>query len=105
MGHGAVATVPGADVAQNHESGRAVLPAFADVGAMGLFADRMQAQLTHQVLEAYIVGSSRRPDFEPGGLSFRERLDPVPTHYLVQRIRHLPMVTVSLTRSELGGPI
>lgn len=104
MGDRAVAAVPRTNVAKDHEGGRAVLPAFTDVGAVSLLANRMEAQLTHQVLEAYIVGSSGRPDFEPRGLSFRERLDPVPTHYLVQRIRHLPVVTVPFSPIRAGAP-
>ena len=41
----AVGAVTRADVAQDHEGGGAVLPALADVGAMGLFAHGMQLEV------------------------------------------------------------
>ncbi len=49
FGHGAEATVAGADVAEKHKRGGAMVPALAYVGALGRFADRMQAQSTGQL--------------------------------------------------------
>src|SRR5207244_3152911 len=51
VGDRAIRTVPGADVAQDHEGGGAVLPALADVGAMRLLAHRVELEIPHQVLE------------------------------------------------------
>src|SRR5690606_22689346 len=60
-----------ADVAQDHEGGGAVLPALEDVGALGLFADGMQGQAPHQVLEPPVVGAQGSPHLEPWGLPRR----------------------------------
>src|SRR5207245_11630684 len=65
----AVGAVARADVAQDHEGRGLVLPALADVGAMRRFADGVELQLAHQLLQGEVVGPpwSRHP--EPGGLA------------------------------------
>jgi len=65
MGDGAVSAIAGADVAEDHEGGGAVLPALADVGAVGFLADGMEVELAHQALEPHIVGAAGRFDLEP----------------------------------------
>jgi hypothetical protein len=65
-----------------------MLPTLPDVGAVGFLAHRMQIQLTHQVLEPYIVSTTRGSNLEPRWLAFREGSNPVSTHDLVKRIRH-----------------
>jgi len=47
MGHGAVGAVSRADIAQNHERRGPVLPALADVGAMGFLAHRVEIEIPH----------------------------------------------------------
>jgi hypothetical protein len=104
VGHGAVAAVPRADVPQDHERRRTMLPALTDVGAVGLLANGMEVQLPHQVLEPYIVSPAGGLHLEPRRLPFRERNRPMAPHYLVQRIRHLPVVTVVTRRFLTGAP-
>ena len=60
-----------------------MLPALAHVGAVGFLAHRVEVQLSHQVLKLYIVGTSRRPDFEPWRLPFRKRFDSMTAEDLV----------------------
>jgi hypothetical protein len=93
MRDGAVGAIAGADIAQDHESRSAVLPTLADVGAMRLFADGMQVELTHQVLEPHIVGSTGRLDLEPRGFSLGERLGAVTPHDLIERFWHWELVS------------
>ena len=69
MGHGAVRAVPGAHVPQDHERRRFVLPALADVGAVGFLAHRMELQAPHHLLEGHVIGAARGLDLEPGGLA------------------------------------
>jgi hypothetical protein len=66
-----------------------VLPALADVGAVSFLADRMEVELTHQILQPEIVGSSGCLNLEPGWLAVGERHDPVPTADLVKRFAHV----------------
>jgi hypothetical protein len=66
-----------------------MFPAFADVGAVGFFADRVEVEVAHEVLEVEVVASARRPDLEPRGLASGERLNPVPSHDLVKGFTHM----------------
>ncbi len=75
-GHGAEAAAAGADVAQDHEGGRAVLaPALVDVRAAGLLADGMEAQAVHELADLVVGGRRREPDAQPlrPGLPARRR--------------------------------
>ena len=66
--HVAEATVPGADVAQEHEGGRSVHPpALVEVRAAGLLADRDQALLPHEALDFGHHFRGRDADLQPGG--------------------------------------
>ena len=79
--HGAIRARTGADVAEDHERRRAVMPAFADVGAAGVLADRVQPQVLHDALEAEVVLRPRSADLQPLGLrltrphEFKRRFD------------------------------
>ena len=79
----AVGTISRANVAKDHESGGAMLPAFADVGAVRLLANRVEVELTHHVLEPQVVRSARSLNLEPRWLALGKGLDAMPTHYLV----------------------
>ena len=46
----------GAQIAHDHESGRAMIEAFGEVGARSLFAHGMQLLLTEQLLDAPDAG-------------------------------------------------
>ena len=83
MRHGAVGAVSGADIAQNHEGRGAMLPALANVGAVGLFADRIQLEFAHELLDPEVVTAARGFDLQPTRLALRERLGAVPAHDLV----------------------
>ena len=65
--HGAEAAAARADVAQNHERGGAVVPAFAHVGAGGAFADGVQAEAVDQRFQIAIVLADGRGGAQPGG--------------------------------------
>ena len=53
--HGAVCAGAGADVSEDHERGRAMVPAFPDVRTPGFFADRVKIELAHQPFEPEIA--------------------------------------------------
>src|SRR5439155_7062473 len=65
----AVAAVPRADVAQDHERGRRFFPALADVGAVRLLADGVQVEPAQEPFELHVSGPAGRADLEPRGLS------------------------------------
>ena len=67
MANRAVAARTRADIAEDHERRRPVRPAFADIGAARLLADRMKVQVAHQALEPEIGRRARRFHFEPLG--------------------------------------
>src|SRR4030095_4552869 len=74
--HGAEAARTGADVAKDHERGRAVVPALADVRAAGLLADRVQVQPAHRLLDVPVnlaVGNAR---LQPLGTAVRAGQSP-----------------------------
>ena len=56
----AVAAVPRADVAQDHEGRGRIFPALADVRAVRLFADRVEVPLAHEPLEPNVVRPAGR---------------------------------------------
>ncbi len=53
-GHRAEAAAAGADVAEEHHRRGAFAPALADVGAAGLFADRVEIELAEGLLEVMV---------------------------------------------------
>src|SRR4029453_4378474 len=57
-----------ARIAENHERRGAVVPALADVGAVGFLANSVQVQPAHQPLQSMIVLRAGRPDLQPLGL-------------------------------------
>src|SRR5581483_4186980 len=68
FGHGAKSTAPRADISQQHESRRAVVPALANIGTLRRFADRVQPQATRQFLQLMEVLADRRFRLQPLGL-------------------------------------
>src|SRR5687767_612420 len=88
VGDGAIRAVPGTDVAEDHESRGAVLPAFADVGAVRYFAYGVKVELPHQVLEPHIVGTTGRPDLEPRRLAVGQRVGAVTPQDLIESVWH-----------------
>ena len=64
----AEAAGPGAGVAEDHDRGGALVPALADVRAVGLLADRVQAQAAEQALEVVVVVAGRDPGPDPVGV-------------------------------------
>src|SRR6185369_549845 len=55
LGHGAESAAARAGVAEQHESCCLVIPAFADIGALGRLADRVQIQTPGELLEVVVV--------------------------------------------------
>ena len=70
--HVAEAAAPRADVAEDHEGGRAALPALADIGAVGLLADRVKVVVLDRLLQPAVVRAARRGDLQPGRLALAE---------------------------------
>ena len=84
-----VRAVSCADVAKDHERGRAVLPALTNVRAMRFLADRVQVEVAHELAEPEVVRPARRLHLEPAGLSLRQRFASVSAHDLVKRLAHV----------------
>ena len=57
MRHITERTAAGADIAHDHEGGRALAEAFVQIGAGGLLADGMQALVTQDVFEFLDLGA------------------------------------------------
>ncbi len=51
LGDGAEAAAPGAEVAEHHEGGGLLVPALADVGAVGALADGVEVEVAGEFLE------------------------------------------------------
>src|SRR4051812_18173396 len=103
VSNGAVGAVAGADVAEDHEGGGAVFPTFADVGAVGFLAHRMEVQLAHQVLEPHIVGAARRFHLQPRRFPLWQRLGAVTPHDLIESVWHHWKPTGRTGPSSLGN--
>src|SRR5262249_60322953 len=56
--HGAVRARARADLAENHERGRPVVPALADVRTLPFLAHRVEAKIAQEAFEARVVGGS-----------------------------------------------
>jgi hypothetical protein len=69
MSHRAIATVARADIAQDHEGGGAVFPAFANVRAACFLADSVQTLRPQERLELEVVRAAGGANFEPAGLT------------------------------------
>src|SRR5512145_2036431 len=65
FGDRAVATAARADLAQQQKRRGAVVPAFANVRAVGLLADGVEAVVTHQVDNVLVVLACGRTNFQP----------------------------------------
>ena len=72
-GHGAKAAGARADVAEDHEGGGAVLPAFAHVGAARAFADGVQVERAHDALQFLIIWAAEKFHAQPGRARMRCR--------------------------------
>ena len=71
LGDGAESAAAGAEVAEHHEGGGFVVPALADVGALGGFADGVEVEGAGQLLEVVVVFAHGRAGVEPLGLGER----------------------------------
>lgn len=65
---------PGADVAEDEEGRGARVPAFPSIGAAGFFADGVELEPVHCLLDVEIVRAGLGFDLEPGWKS-PERAD------------------------------
>jgi len=78
LGHGAKAATARAQIAEHHEGGRLVVPALANVGAMGAFAHGVQGERAGQALEVVVVLADGSTGLEPlrfGSGNAAQRLD------------------------------
>src|SRR5262245_56351595 len=66
---GAKTAAARAGITKNQESRSFVAPAFADIRAAGLLANRVEIFLPQDALQAKVVGIARRFDFDPVGMS------------------------------------
>jgi hypothetical protein len=66
VAHVAERTAPGADVAHDHESGRAVAEAFAEIGATGFFTDRVQMVVPQNLLQPHHFRRAGERGANPG---------------------------------------
>jgi hypothetical protein len=64
----AVRAGPRTRIAHDHECGRAMMPALADIRAVRFFTDGVQAQVSHQAFDPNVVLGPRRPHLQPIGL-------------------------------------
>src|SRR4029079_6627001 len=65
------ATGPRADVAQDHDRGRALLPALPDVGAVRFLADGVERQSAQDALEVGVVLARWQAGANPIGMTLR----------------------------------
>ena len=65
----AEATGPGAHITEYHHRGGSAAPAFTQIGAIGLFTDRVEPQIMNGTLQAGILSTSGCPDLEPVGFA------------------------------------
>ena len=65
-----------------------MLPAFTDVRAARLLANRMEVELPHQLLEPNVLRPAWSPDLQPGGLSIRQCLYAMPASDLIECLAH-----------------
>ena len=66
-GDGAESAGTRANIAQDHEGGGAVFPAFAHIGAARAFADGVQIERAHRALQFLIFGSAKKANAQPRG--------------------------------------
>src|SRR5579862_4415764 len=64
--YGAKAAGARANIAEDHEGGGAMLPAFAHVGAARAFADGVEVKRAHDALQFMIIGTTEKFDAQPG---------------------------------------
>jgi len=72
FGDGAESAPAGAEVAEQHEGGGFVMPALADIRALGAFADRVQAEGACEALERVVVLADGSAGLEPFRLGSRD---------------------------------
>ena len=63
--YGTKRAAPGTNVAQDHESGGVLLPAFTNIGTVGTFAHCVQLMSSHQPFQLMIILAAGKTDFEP----------------------------------------
>jgi len=71
LGHGAEAAAARAEVAEHHEGGGLLVPALADVGAVGGLADGVEAEVADQLFEVVEGLAHGSAGLEPRGLGDR----------------------------------
>ena len=85
-----------ADVAEDHEGGRAVVPALADVRAVRVLADGVELEVAHDAAQPEVVLRPRRAHLQPLGLGLAG------LHELQRRFNHSPLSILSRSCSHLS---
>ena len=98
--YSAKAAAPGANIAQQHESRGAVVPALTNVGTLGRFANRMQSQSTGELLELMEVLTDRSTRLQPCRLWLRHYGTELNLHQLG---RHLPLILHAVQEYAKGA--
>lgn len=65
--YGAVVAASGADVSEDQEGGRTGVPAFPPIRTARFFADGVELEPVHGLLDVEIIGTGSCSDFEPCG--------------------------------------
>jgi len=68
LGHSAEAASSGADVSEKHEGRGAMVPALADIGTLGGFADGVQVETARQLLQLMVLLAHGSLGAKPGRL-------------------------------------
>jgi hypothetical protein len=61
---------PGANISQDEERGRPIIPTFPDIRTSSLFANGMQAMRIHQLTDFLVMGTWSETDLKPGWEGF-----------------------------------
>ena len=109
--YGAVVTAPGADVTEYKEGSGARVPTFPSIGTAGFFANGVELEPVHRLLDVEIVRAGLCVDLEPGWqartFSRSELVDRDQAHERVLPFllgRNHPAIFVS-NPSGLGGDV
>ena len=104
LGDGAKSATPGANIAQQHERGGAVIPALPNIGTLSRLAHRVQSQAAGQLLEIVKVLACRRLRPKPLRLGLpHRRPDAICTSWEVADMSFLILHATEVGLCELCG--
>src|SRR5262249_9421980 len=98
--HRAVATTTRANITQDHEGGGAGVPAFANVGAMRVFANGVEFHVAHDSLQTMISIAAGKTRFNP----LRKSWPILHRSILTQRTLSFYLCALCVKKTIGGGP-